>query len=221
MQTEINKILPVNKPIGFSTFDLIRIFKRETKFSGKIGHGGTLDPFATGVVLLLLGKATSRFEEIKHWEKVYLGGIKLGAVSSTQDIAGEIKINKEFDFSKISKSHIEKVLKEFIGETLQKVPFYSAAKFKGTPLYKLAKRGIFVEKSKKVVISEIEFISFKWPLLSIRVYCSGGVYIRQLSADIGEKLGSGGFLYFLEREKVGNFTLSDCLFIEDFQRELG
>jgi len=218
-EAKIDKILSVKKPAGFSTYDLIRIFKRETHFTGRIGHGGSLDPFATGVVLLLLGEATSKFEAIKDWEKVYLAGIRLGASSTTEDAVGEIKITEDKNKPTISKSMIEKTLQGFTGTIEQKVPYFSAAKHEGVPLYKLAKKGIAVEKRKTVNISNIELLNLKWPLLTIRVFCSGGVYIRQLAHDIGEKLGCGGFLYFLERERVGEFTLKDCFTIEDFKNK--
>lgn len=215
----IDKIIPVFKPPGFSTYDLIRIFKKKTGFEGKIGHGGTLDPFAIGLVLLLLGEATKKFEEIKKWEKVYLAGLRLGAFSSTGDIEGKINILREkLD---LRKEKIEKVLKSFEGEIEQKVPLFSAVKFKGKPLYVLAKKGEKIPlKKKKVKIFKIELICFKWPFLTIRVFCSGGVYIRQLSQDIGEKLKCGAFLYFLLREKIGSFHLKETISIENFTSDL-
>jgi tRNA pseudouridine55 synthase len=212
-----NAIVPVNKPVSFSTYDLVRIFKRETGFPHKIGHGGTLDPFATGVVLLLLGKATGRFEEIRTWEKVYLAGIRLGAVSSTQDIAGRIETAERCDHGAINRSSISNVLERYVGSFVQKVPAYSAAKHEGAPLYKLASRGVTVDKSKTVTVSSIEVVNHKWPLLCIKVRCTGGVYIRQLATDIGEALRCGGFLYFLERERVGEYTLKDCVKITDLK----
>ena len=210
-------IVPVNKPVSFSTYDLVRIFKRETGYPHKIGHGGTLDPFATGVVLLLLGKATSRFEEIRTWEKVYLAGIRLGAVSSTQDIAGRIETADHSDHGAINRSSINNVLERFVGSFVQKVPAYSAAKHEGVPMYKLASRGVAVAKSKTVTIASIDIVNFKWPLLSIRVRCTGGVYVRQLATDLGDALNCGGFLYFLERERVGEYTLKDCMKIEELK----
>jgi len=215
---ELNKIIPVYKPIGPSTFDLIRIFKKMTKFAGKIGHGGTLDPFACGVVLLLLNKATERFEEIKNWEKEYTAGIRLGAESNTGDVTGEIKILRDDNFSPPGVKSVGEILKLFIGEIEQKIPPYSAAKFQGTPLYKLARKGIEVEKSKKVKIFNIQLIYYRYPVLTIRVSCSGGVYIRQLARDIAQNLRTSGFLYFLQRERVGEYTIRECLNIRDFDK---
>lgn len=211
----MDKILPVFKPIGFSTFDLLRIFKRETGFSGKLGHAGTLDPFACGVVLLLLGSATKRFEEIKKQEKLYLAGLKLGAESSTGDPEGTIRF---ISSKKPAQTEIKKVLKDFVGEIQQKVPAFSAAKFKGVPLYKLARKGKKIQKTKKVKIRKIELLSYKYPLLSLRIFCSGGTYVRQVAQDIGEKLKCGALLYYLEREAIGEFHKKQCYLIEDFTK---
>lgn len=212
-----DKILPVFKPPGFSTFDLIRIFKEKTNFKEKIGHGGTLDPFAIGLVLLLLGKATKKFEKIKKWKKVYLAGLRLGAVSSTGDIEGEIKIREEK--RRISRKEVERILKSFEREIEQKVPPFSSAKLKGRPFYLLARRRKKIPlRKKKVKIFKIELVYFKWPFLTIRISCSGGTYIRQLAEDIGEKLKCGAFLYFLLREKIGPFDLKDSFFPENFSQ---
>jgi tRNA pseudouridine55 synthase len=215
MDGGVDLIIPINKPAGYATYDLIRIFQRRTGFKGKIGHGGTLDPFASGVVLLLLGMATKRFEDIKKWEKVYIAGIRIDATSSTGDIAGAIEDGSGASLPKLSRTAVERTLTSFIGRIEQKVPSYSAAKHEGTALYKLARQGIRVEKSKIVEIGKIELLSCRYPIMTIRVACSGGTYIRQLAQDIGEKLGSGGFLYALERESVGPYGLKDCRSLED------
>jgi len=227
----MQKVIPVRKMPGFSTYDLIRIFKKKTGFSGKIGHGGTLDPFASGVVLLLLGEATKQFETIKKWEKTYLAGIRLGASSSTQDVEGEIVGAGPCVCSRggrppayaqasagrlgvapteITIGRIKKTLKQFQGEITQRVPPYSAAKYHGQSFYKLARKGKMISKTKKVTIKEIKFVAYKWPLLTIRVTTLGGTYIRQLASDLAEKLDTVGFLYFLQRERVGKYKLTDC-----------
>ncbi len=222
-----NKILPVFKPVGFSTFDLIRKFKKETGFSGKIGHAGTLDPFACGVVLLLLGPATRKFEEIKKWQKVYLGGLRLGLVSSTGDPEGDFKgalfygTKKDEGVWQPNKGEITNALKDFVGEISQKVPLFSAAKYKGVPFYKLAKRGKAVQRFRKVKIEKVELLYYRYPLLTLRVFCQGGTYIRQLAEDIGEKLKCGAFLYYLQREAIGRFNVKDSLAIDDFKKYRG
>lgn len=215
----MDKILPVYKLVGYSSYDLIRDFKRQNNFKGKIGHAGTLDPFACGLVLLLLGDATKKFDEIKKWDKTYLAGLRLGATSTTGDPAGEItpfmegaKLLPRISgrSSTPSITQIKDILKSFIGEIEQEVPAYSAAKHKGQPLYKLARKGIKVApKTKQIEIKNIELVIYKYPLLTIRVNSSGGTYIRQLAMDIGKKLGIGAYLYYLEREAVGKFTKKD------------
>ncbi len=215
---EINHIIPVYKPVGPATFDIIRIFKKKTNYQGKIGHGGSLDPFACGVVLLLLGKATQRFEEISSWQKVYIAGARLGATSTTGDVVGEIKTDPSKNHSQIGRHLLENTIKNFIGEIEQKVPIYSAAKFQGTPMYKLARNGIEIEKTKKVKVYNIEFIYLKYPLLTLKITCAGGVYIRQLIQDIADKIGEKAFLYFLERCQVGEFTKENCISIDNFDK---
>ena len=208
----MDEILPVYKPIGFSSHDMVRIFKKQNDFKGKIGHAGSLDPFACGVVLLLLGASTKKFDEIKQWPKTYLVGLRLGAVSTTHDPAGKIKAvsEQEPEFNQI-----KKVLPRFIGRIQQRVPAYSAAKYQGQPLYKLARQGKLVDKSKQVEIISIDTLIYKYPFLTLRVKCLGGTYIRQLAQDIGEKLGTGAFLYYLEREAVGEFHKKNCTMFGD------
>jgi len=205
----MDKILPVIKEVGISTYDLIRRYKRKNNFKGKIGHAGTLDPFASGIVLLLLGKETKRFDEIRVWDKVYLAGVQLGETSTTGDPEGEIT---PVSSKKPTNKEIQEVIKKFVGETEQRVPAYSAAKHKGVPLYKLARQGKTIpEKSKKVNIKKIEFVDYKYPKVTIRVTCAGGTYIRQLAQDIGEQLKTGAFLYSLKRESVGKFDKGEVL----------
>lgn len=213
-----DSIVAVDKPTSCSTFDIIRIFKRATSFPGKIGHGGTLDPFATGVVLLLLDRATARFEEIRSWEKTYLAGLRLGAESSTQDPSGEILSTGTGPSKDIRREAIAEVAACFTGSFEQRVPAYSAAKFQGSPLYQLARKGIQVAKTKTVTVFQLDLVNYRWPLVCIRVRCSGGFYVRQLASDIGERLGCGAFLYFLRRERVGAYALGDCLAIDDLRR---
>ncbi len=215
-----DKIIPVYKPPGFATFDLVRIFKKRVAFEGKIGHGGTLDPFACGVVLLLIGEATRKFEEIRSWEKVYTAGVRLGAQSTTGDVSGEIQYLPTALSSKIDRRQIEHVIPKFIGEVSQKIPPFSAAKCNGVPMYKLARKKINIEKTKIVRIYSIELINIKYPLLTLKISCSGGVYIRQLIQDIASEIGESGFLYYLQREKVGVYSIKDCITINDLNREL-
>lgn len=203
----MNKIISVYKPVGLSSFDIIRKFKKENEIDFKVGHGGTLDPFACGLVLLLLGKKTKEFDKIRKWKKTYLAGIKIGNESSTLDVSGEIKnLEKVFFSFEELKEKLDKIAKE----EYQTVPFYSAAKHNGKPLYKLAKKGIEIEKKKKVKIEKIEIIAYKYPLLTIRVGAYGGTYIRQIASDLGKELRTGAMLYFLEREKIGRYGIKNA-----------
>ena len=206
--TSMDEILPVYKLTGFSSHDMVRIFKKQNDFKGKVGHAGSLDPFACGVVLLLLGDSTKKFDEIRKWPKTYLAGLRLGAVSTTGDPAGKIEIVSE---ASATLGQIEKALPKFVGKIQQRVPAYSAAKHKGQPLYKLARQGKTVDKAKQVEIISIETLIYKYPFLTLRIKCLGGTYIRQLAQDIGEELGIGAHLYYLEREAVGSFNRKDCL----------
>jgi len=202
----MNKILPVYKPVGLSSFDMIRIFKRQNNPDFKVGHGGTLDPFACGLLLLLLGDKTKDFDKIKSWKKIYLAGIKLGAESSSQDVEGKI-INKR-NIVRPRFKEIQDELNTMVGEFNQKVPPFSATKHKGRKLYELIQKGVIIKKEKKIKIDKIELIAYHYPLLTIRVYTYGGTYIRQLAEDIGKQLKTGAFLYFLEREKIGKYSSS-------------
>ncbi|MFA6252016.1 MAG: hypothetical protein WCX74_01295 [Candidatus Paceibacterota bacterium] len=205
-------IIPIYKPPGFSSFDIVRKFKKDSGFLGKVGHGGTLDPFACGVMLLLLEGGTKRFEEVTGWKKTYLSGIRFGAASSTQDVAGSIEM---VDCKKFSLSELKEVIDKISNKSIiQKVSPFSAAKYKGKPLYKLAKKGVIIEKEKEISLGNIEIVSYKWPLLTIRVECSRGAYMRQLAEDIGEKLGCRCFVYFLERERIGKYGTKNCYRID-------
>jgi tRNA pseudouridine55 synthase len=214
----MEKVIPIYKPVGFSSFDIVKKFTRASGFIQKIGHGGTLDPFACGVLLLLLGDATKKFEEIRKWEKTYLAGIRLGAISSTQDVSGKIEM---VECERVSLSKIREIIDSMSNkDVMQKVSPFSAAKHNGQPLYKLAKKGLIIEKSKKISLGKIDIVSYKWPLLTIRVNVMGGAYIRQLAEDMGMELKCNCFVYFLEREKVGKYDIESCYGIDKFNNIL-
>lgn len=214
----MEKIIPIYKPIGFSSFDIVKKFKKESGFIKKVGHGGTLDPFACGVLLLLLGDGTKKFEEIRNWKKTYLAGIRFGARSSTQDVAGEIEMTEQ---ARISIPKLKEIVSNLSNkDIIQKVSPFSAAKHNGKPLYKFAKKGVVIEKSKKIFLGNIDIVCYKWPLLTLRVESSGGAYIRQLAEDIGEEIGCNCFVYFLEREKIGEYDIARCYSIDSFNNIL-
>lgn len=203
--------MPVNKVSGITSYDVIRRVKKILPRGTKIGHGGTLDPFAEGVLLLLLGMATKRFDEIRSWKKTYLATAKLGATSDTLDCTGAISMKREVLSMKLGKEEIEKVADKYVGEIEQEVPAYAAAKYKGRKLYEYAREGKEVPKKvKKVMIYAIEVLEVTEEEVQMRVTCGSGTYIRQLSYDILHELGVESYLDKLIREKVGKYELKDC-----------
>ncbi len=207
-----NKIIPVYKPRGISTYDLIRVLKKKLKTKNKIGHGGTLDPMASGLVLLLFGKLTKEFEKIKELPKTYIAGIYFGVYSDTYDIAGNLKLD---NCQANKKQEIVKVVLSFKKKYFQKIPPFSAVKYKGEPLYKLARKGIFIKKRKEVKIDSIKILSFYWPILFLKIKVSGGFYVRQLAVDIAKEINCSAVLFYLERVGIGNFSIKKSLNLRD------
>jgi tRNA pseudouridine55 synthase len=206
-------LLPINKPVGMSSFDVIRVFKRSTGFKGKIGHAGTLDVFANGVMILMLGSATKSFDSLQDRTKSYRASARLGYSSSTLDIEGAL--SDQANDQRTTYAEIINATQKWIGEFEQDVPFYSAAKQNGQPLYKLARAGKrIIPKSKPVKIEDISIVAYKYPLVTFDVTCSSGTYIRQLGLDLFHELGLESFLFALTRIKVGNISLSQCCELE-------
>lgn len=201
-----SQILPVNKPVGLSTFDLIRRYKREHNYNGKIGHAGTLDVFAEGLVLLLLGSATKQFAEFQTLPKTYIAHVRLGASSNTLDVEGVINNQKDPVIPK--REAIETVLPDFIGVYDQAVPAFSATKQAGQPAYKLARAGKeVIAKSKPVTIHQLRLLAYKYPLITLEATVGSGTYIRQLTVDIFHKLQLESFLFGLKRTAIGEHAL--------------
>lgn len=210
----MNGFLLINKPKGITSFDVIR---KVRKILGvrKIGHAGTLDPMATGLLLLAIGEGTKLLEYLIQKDKTYLAEIKLGAISTTYDAEGEIT---QSDFQeKIKKEELEKVIqKSFLGKIQQVPPKYSALKINGQKAYDLARRGEEVKlQAREVEIYRNEILKYDFPDLTLAIDCSTGTYIRSIANDLGEKLGCGGYLTKLERTRVGKFDLADALELED------
>ena len=222
----MNGILIKNKPEGKTSFDVIRDvrIKYQTK---KVGHIGTLDPLAQGVLPILIGDATKLSEILMEHDKEYVAILSLGKKTSTGDREGEV-IEEDYDIEKreISKEEISSALNKFLGETDQVPPMYSALKVNGKKLYELARKGLEVErKPRKINITEIELLEYDKENLEIkyRVVCSKGTYIRVLCEDIANALGTCGFMKSLVRTRVGNFKLEDedlFLDIEDIDKVL-
>ncbi len=209
-----NKILAIYKPKGPTSNDLVQMIKKIT--NEKVGHGGTLDPLASGVLVVGIGKeATKKLKEIIKQEKEYIAKIKLGVISETDDEEGR-KNEVEFPSYGIPTSkEIKKTVKSFVGKIKQIPPLYSAVKINGKEAYKYARKGQKINlKPREVEIKSIEILDYNWPFLKIKVITGPGVYIRALARDIGEKLKVGGYLADLERIRVGNFTKENSLTLE-------
>jgi tRNA pseudouridine55 synthase len=204
----LNGILNVNKPSGVTSFGVVAAIKRFTR-EKHAGHAGTLDPLASGVLPVCLGQSTRLVEYLMVASKTYLAGILLGISTDTLDVEGQV--TRQADASDISFARIESVLPAFRGRLTQTVPAYSALKYKGRPLYEYAREGIAVEpKNREVSIYKLEPVDFSNPVLTLRVTCSKGTYIRSLANDIGISLGCGGSLKSLVRENVGPFDIHDA-----------
>lgn len=213
------EILYIDKPLNWTSFDLVR--KLRTKLCRglnikklKVGHAGTLDPLATGVMIICTGQKTKLIESFQYQGKEYVATIKLGATTPSFDL--ETEIDKTFPTDHITKELVEETLKSFVGRIEQIPPAYSACKVNGERAYNLARNGEEVElKPKVLVIDEIELLDFAKDSIKIRVVCSKGTYIRALARDIGEALQSGGHLTGLIRTRIGEITLDKCMSAED------
>ncbi len=213
----MNGLLLVDKDKGFTSFDVVAITRKLTS-QKKIGHTGTLDPNATGVLPLLLGNATKAQDIIPNHDKEYVAGFKLGLTSDTLDIWGEIKTEVK---SEVTLSELKKVLKHFRGEIEQIPPMYSAVSVDGKRLYDLARKGIEVErKPRKITVYKLELLDFDENNQSgvLKVFCSKGTYIRTLIDDIGNELGVGAVMTSLDRTKACGFLKEQCLPLEKLKK---
>lgn len=209
-------VLPVYKPVGITSYDCVRRVKRFLPRRYKIGHAGTLDPFADGVLLLLLGHATKRFDEVQGWKKTYRAVARLGSSSDTLDMAGKIDSRLEIQDFRLTKKRIEDIAQQFVGRVTQEIPAYSAAKVAGQPRYKYARKGeTVIAKTKPITIYSIEVVAVTHDQAELAVVCGSGTYIRQLSYDIFKKLGIDSYLERLTREAVGEITGANCVRLDE------
>jgi tRNA pseudouridine55 synthase len=213
----IDLVQPFWKPAGWTSFDVIRKVRSTTDIR-KIGHAGTLDPFAEGILVLCFGKATKRVTEIMEYEKEYLGRVKLGITTDTLDPTGQI--TKRMPVPELSKGILENACNRYIGNIQQIPPMFSALKVNGTRLYKLARQGKSLPREpREVHISDIELQQWTPPdEFDIVVRCGKGTYIRSLAADIAEDLGTVGHVIALTRTRVGSFCESDAIQMEHLPR---
>ena len=212
----IHGILNLNKPPKITSRQAVDYVKRLLNVK-KAGHGGTLDPDATGVLLICLGNGTKLFEALQVGTKEYEGALTLGITTDTLDANGQI--TKTLDASRITPNQIQSACQQFIGEIEQMPPMFSAVKHKGKPLYKLARQGIEVERRpRQVSIESIELLLFSPPEVRFRVVCSKGTYIRTLASDIGTALGCGAHLSELTRTRSGVFTIESAYTFDGLER---
>lgn len=213
----MNGILCVNKPSGFTSFDVIAKLRGILKIK-RLGHGGTLDPMATGVLPVFVGNATKACDIMPDNSKSYLAGFQFGKTSDTQDITGEILSESDIF---VSLEMLERTIPQFTGKIMQLPPMYSAVQVNGQRLYDLARKGVEVERTpRKIEVSGINIVEYDEEKREgkLEIKCGKGTYIRTIINDIGEKLGCGGIMTSLIRTSSGGFTLDDCFTFEQIQQ---
>jgi tRNA pseudouridine55 synthase len=214
----------IDKPLGWSSFDVVKkikhlISKKYNLKKLKVGHAGTLDPLATGLLIVCTGKFTKRISEIQGQEKTYTGTITLGGTTPSYDLETEVDTN--YKTSHITKELIHQTTKQFIGEIDQKPPIFSALKKGGERLYEKARRGEEISiESRKIFVREFNIISIENLTVAFEIKCSKGTYIRSIANDFGAALNSGGYLSSLCRTAIGDYQLSKGIDIESFEKLL-
>ena len=218
------QVLLIDKPLEWTSFQVVNkirwLIRKELDIKKiKVGHAGTLDPLATGLLILCTGKFTKKINTFQAQEKEYTGTITLGATTPSYDL--ETAINQQFDTTAITTEQIREATQQFIGEIEQIPPIFSAIKKDGVRLYELARKGETTEiKSRIITISEFEITKIEMPLVHFRVVCSKGTYIRSLAHDFGKALNNGGHLSALRRTRIGDFSVTNAQTIEQFTSQL-
>ncbi len=215
---EEGRMLLINKPLHWTSFDAVRKIRGAIRIK-KVGHAGTLDPLATGLLIICTGKFTKKINEYMAKEKEYTGSITLGATTPTYDL--ESHPENEKDTSLLTAEMIHQATHQFIGAIQQRPPIFSAIKKQGTPLYELARRGEDVDlQPRSIIIHEFQVTSIEMPVIHFKVRCSTGTYIRSLAHDFGAALGCGGYLSALRRTAIGECRVEDALDIQQFLQSL-
>ena len=217
-------VLYIDKPLTWTSFDVVNKIRGSLRYHFgikkiKVGHAGTLDPLASGLVIICTGKATKQIMQFQDMDKAYTAQLRLGATTPSFDL--ETEADQTYPWEHISREQIEKTLMEFKGEQEQMPPLFSAKSVDGKRAYVMARKGKTVElKPQKVNISSIELLSVNLPDLSLSVECSKGTYIRSLARDLGEKLNSGAHLTGLRRTRIGPYKLDKAISLENFEKNL-
>jgi tRNA pseudouridine55 synthase len=212
------QVLLINKPLHWTSFDVVKKIRNLVRIK-KVGHAGTLDPLATGLLILCTGKFTKRINEYMAREKEYSGTFTLGATTPTFDLESEPGHFK--DIGAVTTTQVYEAVKKFTGPILQAPPAYSAIKQNGKRLYELARKGLEVKtEPREITIQSFEIESIEWPLVYFRVVCSTGTYIRSLANDFGSELGCGAYLSSLCRTRIGEFILDQSMTMDAAEKEI-
>ncbi|MFC1708534.1 tRNA pseudouridine(55) synthase TruB [Candidatus Omnitrophota bacterium] len=202
-------IIVIDKPSGITSFDVVRKVRSKFKIK-KVGHCGTLDPLATGLLVILLGQDTKLFSKFSTFDKAYKATLELGVSTSTGDCQGEVSERKEVEG--IIVGDIENIFKDFMGEITQVPPMFSALKYHGKKLYELARQGLEVpRKERHVKILDLKILNFRPPYVDFYVHCSKGTYIRTLAQDIGKRIGCGACIVDIRRVLLGPFNIKEAI----------
>ena len=206
-------ILIINKPAGITSHDVVGFVRRAFSMR-RVGHAGTLDPMATGVLIILLGKSTKLFDKFVTFDKAYRATLRFGLKTTTADIMG--KVLEEKPYAGIDRTQVEEVFKRFTGDIEQMPPMVSAVKYQGERLYKLARQGKQVDRvARKVRIEQLKLLEFSLPDVAFFMACSKGTYVRQLAEDVGDVLGCGACICQIERTRVGPFDIAQSVRLEE------
>jgi tRNA pseudouridine55 synthase len=210
---EQGQVLLIDKPLEWTSFDVVRKIRNAMKIK-KVGHAGTLDPLATGMLILCTGKFTKRINEYMAQEKEYTGTITLGATTPSYDLESEPQDLK--DYSSVTAEQLQAIAQQYTGEIMQVPPMFSAIKKAGVRVYELARKGQTIElEPRRIVIKEFEFTAIELPVAHFRVVCSTGTYIRSLANDVGRAAGCGAYLSSLCRTRIGSFTLDQAMTVDE------
>lgn len=220
------EILLIDKPLNWSSFDVVNkiryviAFKLEiSKKKLKVGHAGTLDPLATGLLIIATGRKTKEIETFQAQEKEYVGEFHIGQTTPSYDL--ETEVNQEFNTAHITPALIQETTKQFLGEIEQIPPMFSAVRIDGKRMYEHARKGNVMEiEPRKITIKTFEIIKIDLPKIEFKVVCSKGTYIRSLARDFGEALKSGAYLTGLRRTKIGDFDVENAYNLDDFVKEI-
>lgn len=218
LSVDEGQVFLIDKPLNWTSFDVVRRV-RFTLSVKKVGHAGTLDPKATGLLIVCTGNKTKSFDQYAGLEKEYTGTFRLGIQTPSFDLETAVTDNK--DSADVSLEHLMEAAIQFVGKQLQVPPMYSAVKHKGKPLYAIARKGKTVERQpKEIEITEFEILSFTPPEVGFRVVCSKGTYIRSLVHDVGTRLGCGAVLTSLRRTRIGPYSVHDAITMEQLDHAL-